>query len=201
MAGLVENTLARKRSEDSLHQAFDEVRRLKDQLEQEKTYLQAEVQALHRVGGMRTLKVNVRVIAASNRDLAKAVADGRFREDLYYRLSGFPIVVPPLRERTDDIPLLAWTFAKQLGESIGKPVERIPKEVMGALQRYAWPGNVRELRNVIERAIILGDSSTLWLPPGPVNDSPRSEDSPLTLHEAEQSYMRAHVSKVLERTR
>jgi transcriptional regulator with GAF, ATPase, and Fis domain len=153
-----------------------------------------------RVGGTKTLKTNVRVIAASNRDLAKHVAEGRFREDLYYRLGGFPIVVPPLRERADDIPLIAWAFAKQLGERLGKRVERIPKEVMEALQRYAWPGNVRELRNAIERAIILGDSSTLRLPPGPVNEY-HIEDSRLTLAEAEQSYMRAHISKVLERTR
>jgi len=153
-----------------------------------------------RVGGTKTFQVAVRVIAASNRDLAKAVTDGTFREDLYYRLGGFPIVVPPLRERTDDIPVLTWAFAKQLGVAIGKPVERIPQAVMEALQRYAWPGNVRELRNAIERAIILGDSSTLRLPPGPVNDS-HKEESPLTLEEAEQSYMRAHISKVLERTR
>lgn len=154
-----------------------------------------------RVGGTKTLRVDIRVIAASNRDLPKAVADGRFREDIYYRLGGFPIVVPPLRERADDIPLLAWTFAKQLGERLGKPVERIPQAVVKALQRYMWPGNVRELRNVIERAIILGDSSTLRLPPGPVNDDIQMEDSPLTLEEAEESYMRAHISKVLERTR
>jgi transcriptional regulator with GAF, ATPase, and Fis domain len=153
-----------------------------------------------RVGGTKTLKTDVRVIAASNRDLAKHVAEGKFREDLYYRLNGFPIVVPPLRERADDIPLLAWAFAKQLGERLGKPVERIPREVMEALQQYPWPGNVRELRNAIERAIILGDSSTLRLPSGPVNDYP-TEDSPLTLEEAEQSYVRAHILKVLDRTR
>ncbi len=153
-----------------------------------------------RVGGTKTLRVDVRVIAASNRDLPKHIAEGKFREDLYYRLGGFPIVVPPLRERTDDIPLLTWAFAKQLGETLGKPVVRIPQVVMEALQRYSWPGNIRELRNVIERAIILGDSSTLRLPPGPVNDS-HKEESPTTFEEAEQSYMRAHISKVLERTR
>jgi len=153
-----------------------------------------------RVGGTKTLKVNARVIAASNRDMAKHVAEGKFREDLYYRLNAFPIFVPPLRERREDIPLLAWAFAKQLGEALGKPVERIPQAVIEALQRYAWPGNVRELRNAIERAIILGDSSTLRLPPGPLNDH-HIENSPLTLEEAEQSYMRAHILKVLERTR
>jgi transcriptional regulator with GAF, ATPase, and Fis domain len=153
---------------------------------------------LERVGGTKTLQVDVRVIAASNRDLTKAVADGRFREDLYYRLSGFPILVPPLRERTGDIPLLAWTFARRFGHSLSKPVERIPHEAMEALQRYPWPGNVRELRNVIERAIILGDSSSLRLPPGPVTNDHR--EASLTLEEAERSHAKAHILKVLERT-
>ena len=139
----------------------------------------------------------MRLIAASNRDLTKAVADGRFREDLYYRLNAFPIVVPPLRERPDDIPLLAWTFAKQFGVMLGKPVERIPREVMEALQRYPWPGNVRELRNAIERAIILGDSSTLRLPPGPVADY-RAQDTLPTLEDAGRSSLRAHILNVLE---
>jgi transcriptional regulator with GAF, ATPase, and Fis domain len=152
-----------------------------------------------RVGGTKTLQVDVRVIAASNRDLTKAIADGRFREDLYYRLNGFPIVVPPLRERTSDIPLLAWTFVKQFGELLGKPVERIPQETMEELQRYPWPGNVRELRNVIERAIILGDSSTLRVPPGPVTDH-RTQDTLRALEDAERSSLRAHILSVLNRT-
>ena len=150
-----------------------------------------------RLGSTKTLHVDVRVIAASNRDLTKAVADGRFREDLYYRLNVFPIVVPPLRERPDDIPLLAWTFAKRFGIMLGKPVERIPREVMEALQRYPWPGNVRELRNAIERAIILADSSTLRLPPGPVADY-RTQDSLLTVEDAGRSSLRAHILSVLE---
>jgi transcriptional regulator with GAF, ATPase, and Fis domain len=97
------------------------------------------------------------------------VRNGTFREDLFYRLNVFPISVPPLRERQEDIPLLAWTFAKELGDAFGKPVDRIPKDTMEALLHYSWPGNVRELRNVIERALILGDSSTLhvMLPHGP----------------------------------
>ena len=325
VATLFESTLARKRSEENLHQALDEVQQLKNQLQQEKKYLQQEVEALHghagitgnspalqqvlaqvervaptdatvlllgetgtgkellaetiheqsrrkarvmikvncaalaptlietelfgrekgaytgalswqagrfeladgstlfldevaelpldlqakllrvlqdgqfeRVGGAKTIQVDVRVIAASNRELTKVVADGTFREGLYYRLNGFPIVVPPLRERTSDIPLLAWTFAKQFGELLGKPVERIPHRVMEALQRYPWPGNIRELRNVIVRAIILGDSSTLCLPPGPVTNDQR--DASLTLEEAERSYAKAHILKVLEQT-
>jgi transcriptional regulator with GAF, ATPase, and Fis domain len=150
-----------------------------------------------RLGSTKTLHADVRLIAASNRDLAKAVCDGRFREDLYYRLNVFPIRVPPLRERTDDIPLLAWTFAKQFGIMLGKPVDRIPREVMEALQRYPWPGNVRELRNTIERAIILADSSTLRLPAGPIIDHNR--DSSERLEEVERTHARAHILKVLTR--
>ena len=116
---------------------------------------------LQRVGGTQTIRVDVRVIAATNRDLPAAVHGGVFREDLFYRLNVFPISVPPLRERKDDIPLLAWTFARELGQALGKPVERIPQDTIEGLQRYPWPGNVRELRNIIERALILGDSSTL----------------------------------------
>ena len=119
---------------------------------------------LERIGSTKTLTVDVRVIAATNRDLAKLVAHEKFREDLYYRLNVFPIAVPPLRERGDDIPLLVWTFAKQFGQALGKPVERIPQETMDAIRHYPWPGNIRELRNVIERAVIVSESSTLQIP-------------------------------------
>jgi transcriptional regulator with GAF, ATPase, and Fis domain len=320
VASLFESTLARKRSEERLHQALAEVRRLQEQLLQEKVYLQQEVKTLHgngeiigtsralrevlaqvdrvapteatvlllgetgtgkellaeaiharsprhnrvlikvncaalpptlieaelfgrekgaytgalsrqagrfeladgstlfldevaelppdlqakllrvlqdgqfeRLGGTKTLRVNVRIIAASNRDLATAVTAGSFRGDLYYRLNAFPIVVPPLRERPEDVPALAWSFARQVGHSLGKPVERIPHEVMTELQRYAWPGNVRELRNLIERAIILADSSTLRLPSGPVTER---QDASVTLEGVERS----HILKMLERT-
>jgi transcriptional regulator with GAF, ATPase, and Fis domain len=121
---------------------------------------------LERIGSTKTLTVDVRVIAATNRDLAKLVAQEKFREDLYYRLNVFPIAVPPLRERGDDIPLLVWTFAKQFGQALGKPVERIPQETMDAIRHYPWPGNIRELRNVIERAVIVSESSTLQVPVG-----------------------------------
>ena len=116
-----------------------------------------------RLGGTKTIKVDTRVIAATNRPLAQAVKEGKFREDLYYRLDVFPIEVPPLRERREDIPLLAWTFVKEFCNSMGKPVVEIADESMAALREYHWPGNVRELRNVIERAMILGSGPTLHI--------------------------------------
>jgi formate hydrogenlyase transcriptional activator len=117
--------------------------------------------SFERVGGNRTIKVNLRVIAATNRDLSRAVAEGGFREDLYYRLNVFPVAVPPLRERPEDIPLLAWEFVRELSESMGKPIEHIAPDSMDALLGYAWPGNVRELRNLIERAMILTRGAVL----------------------------------------
>ena len=102
-----------------------------------------------------------RIVAATNRDLEKCVAQGTFREDLYYRLNVFPIRVPPLRERTDDLPLLVWSFVDEFCKTFGKQVESISKDNMLALQRYAWPGNVRELRNVVERAVIVATGPIL----------------------------------------
>jgi formate hydrogenlyase transcriptional activator len=116
-----------------------------------------------RLGGTRTIRVDARVIAASNRPLAQAVKDGNFREDLFYRLDVFPIEVPPLRERREDIPLLSWTFVKEFSHSMGKPIDEIADESMLALQEYHWPGNVRELRNVIERAMILSHDPKLCI--------------------------------------
>jgi formate hydrogenlyase transcriptional activator len=108
-----------------------------------------------RLGGTRTIRVDARVIAATNRPLAQAVKEGKFREDLFYRLDVFPIEVPPLRERHEDIAMLSWTFVKEFSHSMGKPIEEISDESMAALEEYHWPGNIRELRNVIERAMIL----------------------------------------------
>jgi transcriptional regulator with GAF, ATPase, and Fis domain len=108
-----------------------------------------------RVGGTQTIKVDVRVIAATNRLLAEEARAGRFRQDLYYRLNVFPIRLPPLRERAADVPMLVWQFVREFERDLGKPVDRISEENMAALQAYPWPGNVRELRNVVERAMIL----------------------------------------------
>ncbi len=114
-----------------------------------------------RLGDPRTINVNVRVIASTNQNLVKSIEQGSFREDLYYRLNVFPITIPPLCERKEDIPLLVWRFAKQFNTTMGKKIDHIANENMDALMRYQWPGNIRELKNIIERAMILCQDSTL----------------------------------------
>jgi transcriptional regulator with GAF, ATPase, and Fis domain len=114
-----------------------------------------------RVGGGRPIRANVRVIAATNRDLEAAVEDKTFRSDLYYRLNVFPLVMPPLRERREDIPLLVEYFANLFARRTGKRLNRTCKETLSLLQSYDWPGNVRELQNVVERAVIVSDSDEL----------------------------------------
>ncbi|HKA19022.1 MAG TPA: PAS domain S-box protein [Blastocatellia bacterium] len=116
-----------------------------------------------RLGSSTTIKVDVRVIAATNRDLEEAIRKGTFRSDLFYRLNIFPIKVPPLRERREDIPMLVSHFLTQLGMKLGKSIDSIPQETMEALQNYHWPGNIRELRNVIERASIVSQGNQLRL--------------------------------------
>jgi PAS domain S-box-containing protein len=124
---------------------------------------------LERLGSVRPIKIDVRVIAATNRDLKQGVADRTFREDLFYRLNVFPIRVPPLRERPEDIPVLVWTFIDEFSKAFGKRIESVSKESLAAFQRYSWPGNVRELRNVIERAVIVARGPRL------VVELPRAE--------------------------
>jgi PAS domain S-box-containing protein len=147
-----------------------------------------------RLGSSKTLKVDVRVIAATNKNLEEAVRNGSFREDLYYRLNVFPIHIPPLRERTEDILPFVWEFIKEYGEKMGKWVERIPKRTIEALQRHPWSGNVRELRNVIERAMIITKGSTL------VVDLPEARqlknDNSRILSEIEKK----HITEVLKMT-
>ena len=147
-----------------------------------------------RLGSTRTIKVDVRVIAATNKDLQKAVASGDFREDLYYRLNVFPITVPPLRERSEDISLLVWAFVREFSDRMGKTIDTIPKKSMQALESYGWPGNVRELKNHIERAMIISNGSTLQIPP---------LDSADTLSRAVETLddlQRSHIYSVLNKT-
>jgi PAS domain S-box-containing protein len=123
-----------------------------------------ETGEFERLGSPKTIKVDVRLIAATNRDLVEEVKKGRFREDLYYRLNVFPIRVPPLRERPEDIPVLVWTFLEELSSRMGKKITQVPRRTMEALQRHSWPGNVRELKNVIEHGAILTTGDTLRVP-------------------------------------
>ena len=147
-----------------------------------------------RLGSSKTLHVDVRIIASTNRDLAKAVMEGRFREDLYYRLNVFSITVPPLRDRIEDIPMLSWAFTKELSKAMGKTIEKIPQKDMDRLWGYQWPGNIRELRNLIESAMIVNKSKTLRLRL-PV-DSIAIPKPELKLEKIE----RDHIKAVLEKT-
>jgi len=147
-----------------------------------------------RVGGTKIIDVDVRVIAASNRDLTEALQTGSFREDLYFRLNVFPIAMPPLRDRRDDIPLMIWAFVREFEKSMGKRIETISKRSMVEVHRYPWPGNVRELRNIVERAMIINKGPTLHLTLPELTASKKFQG--LTLREME----RRHILDVLERT-
>ncbi len=150
---------------------------------------------IERLGSSRAISIDVRVIAATNRDLEQMVADGTFRADLFYRLNVFPIRVPPLRDRPEDIPTLVWLFVDEFAKALGKRIESIPSDHMAALQRYPWPGNVRELRNAVERAVIVSSGPRLVLhpPPSRANHTRRS----LRIEDVD----REHIRRVLEQTR
>lgn len=152
-----------------------------------------------RLGSSRTTHVNVRVVAATNTDLAQMVAERRFRSDLYYRLNVFPITLPALRERPDDIPVLVHFFASRFARQMGKMIERIPAETMSILVAYSWPGNIRELENLMERAVILSRGSVLEIPLGELKQLQRSstdhpDDSRL------ENIERTHILRILNET-
>src|SRR5262249_33888905 len=151
-------------------------------------------QEFERLGSTRTIKVDVRLVAATNRDLARMVGDGTFRADLDYRLNVFPVLLPPLRERPDDIPRLVRHFTQRFARRVGRRIESIPSEVMGALTRYAWPGNVRELQNVIERAVILSPGPSLQVSLSDLQPAaapaPEPAAAAVTLADAEREHIR-----------
>jgi formate hydrogenlyase transcriptional activator len=149
-------------------------------------------QEFERLGSTRTLKVNVRLIAATNRDLMKAVAEKQFRSDLFYRLNVFPIVMPPLRERPKDIPLLVHYFVQKFSRRMNKTIERIPVEAISAMQAWKWPGNVRELENFIERSVILTDGTALRVPLAELA-SPEGGEQEAMLTQVE----RQHILRIL----
>ena len=119
----------------------------------------------HRVGGSRELRADVRVVSATNRDLETEAREGRFRKDLYFRLAVFPILIPPLRERMEDVPVLAELLTARESARLGRPIRAITSEALDALRAHHWPGNVRELRNVLERSIVMSEDELLRLPP------------------------------------
>jgi transcriptional regulator with GAF, ATPase, and Fis domain len=150
-----------------------------------------------RVGGTQTLKVNVRLVAATNRDLAKAVEEGRFRADLFYRLNVFPIAIPPLRERVEDIPRLVRHFVMVYASKMGRSIDTISEQAMRKLTAYPWPGNVRELQNVIERAVILSTRGRIELDDqlaAPVADAGTKDVA--TLEEIERDHIRTVLNRV-----
>jgi PAS domain S-box-containing protein len=151
-----------------------------------------------RLGTSRTVSVDVRIIAATNHDLGEMVRDGRFRADLFYRLRVFPIEMPPLRERAQDIPLLVWDAVRFFSAKLGKSIDVIPWEAMEKLRRHPWPGNVRELRNLIERSVILSSGRTLSVSLFDPGQEPIEEpvDAPVTLADAQ----RRHILTTLART-
>ena len=146
-------------------------------------------QQFERLGSTRTHQVDVRLVAATNRDLAEMVKRGEFRSDLYYRLNVFPIQLPPLRERRADIPALVTHFVEILGERMGREIEHIPPETMSALSSYHWPGNIRELQNLIERAVILSNDGVLPNPLPTAGAEQRATISPgaTTLRDSERT--------------
>jgi formate hydrogenlyase transcriptional activator len=150
--------------------------------------------SFERLGSTNPLHVNVRIIAATNRNLGEEVKAGRFRKDLYYRLNVFPISIPPLRERPEDIPLLVWAFIEEAQKRIGKEIEVISKKTMEAMQSYSWPGNVRELKNVIEHAMILSKDRILRV------HLPRPEALETDATQDLQDIERRHILAVLEKT-
>jgi formate hydrogenlyase transcriptional activator len=147
-----------------------------------------------RLGSTQPLQVNVRIIAATNRDLGRDADQGKFRKDLYYRLNVFPIGIPPLRERPEDIPLLVWAFVRQYEKKMGKRIEHIPRKSMEALQGFPWPGNARELRNVVEHAMIVSSGRSLEI------SVPQRASSEISVNISLEDVERRHILNVLQKS-
>ncbi len=154
-------------------------------------------QEFERLGGTRTIRVNIRLVAATNRDLVQMVAERQFRSDLFYRLNVFPIQIPPLRQRREDIPVLVRYFAQKYARQMNKPIDSISAETMATLTNYRWPGNIRELENLIERAVILSRGAALEVPLAELRESGDPENGPSETLEAAE---RHHILRVLRDT-
>jgi formate hydrogenlyase transcriptional activator len=191
--GAIATKIGRFELADSGTLFLDEVGEIPPEL-QVKLLRVLQEQEFERLGSTRTIRVSVRIVAATNRDLRHMVEEQKFRSDLYYRLNVFPITVPPLRERAEDIPMLVRHFAQKFAQRMKKRIETIPSESMRALQNYAWPGNVRELENFVERAVILSSNSDLFVPIAELKrPSSTPNGSVVTLEDAE----REHILKAL----
>ena len=153
-------------------------------------------QEFERLGSTQTQQVDVRLVAATNRNLAQMVSDKVFRDDLYFRLNVFPIVIPPLRERREDIPLLVEFFVQEFSRRMNRQIDTILASTMEQLTDYPWPGNIRELQNFIERAVILTTGSTLYAPLGDLKSPVETEPAATTLKQAESG----HILKILRET-
>ena len=156
-----------------------------------------------RVGGVRPIHVDVRIVAATNRDLDVAVKEGRFREDLYHRLNVVPIMLPPLRERIEDIPALAHHFLRRFAEEVKRNLSEISEEALGKLSAYEWPGNVRELANVIERAVVLGQGPEIAshdLPARIAAAQSEPQSDGISYRDAMDAYRRQLVTRALTQT-
>jgi DNA-binding NtrC family response regulator len=183
---------------------LDEVASLRVDL-QAKLLRVLQEREVERVGGSRTVKVDVRIIAATNANLKKAVRDRTFREDLYYRLNVVPITVPPLRERREDVPLLVEHFIRKYNRQFGKEVKGISQRALALLTSYRWPGNVRELENIIERSVALAPGGAIYLKDLPLDlalsdhGAHELDEEPLSLREAREQFDRQFILGVLER--
>ena len=151
-----------------------------------------EERQIERLGSPKPIRIDTRIIAATHRNLEERIEGGSFREDLYYRLNVFPIQVPPLRHRVEDIPLLIWRFVGEFSERFGKQIEEISRENMAALQAYSWPGNIRELRNSVERAMILAKTARLTIA------VPKTAGAPAMPSTRLEDVEKAHIRSVLE---
>ena len=154
-----------------------------------------ETKTFRRLGGTKDIKVDMRIIAATNKDLANAVHNNSFRKDLYYRLNVMPITIPPLRERIEDIPLLAEFFITEIAENMAKKIKPLDREAVEALCSYMWPGNIRELRNVLERAMILCHGEVLTVQNLVLSAGSTEENAAaLTLKDVERLHIKAILS-------
>jgi transcriptional regulator with GAF, ATPase, and Fis domain len=150
-----------------------------------------------RVGGNRAIPTNVRVIAATNRDLPNAITSGKFRADLFYRLNVFPIIVPPLRQRKEDIPTLVEYFVKRYADKASKKIRKIDQATMELCQSYSWPGNIRELQNVLERAVILSNGETISVEPASLSNHATPRPSPRGLTSALETFEKEMIEAAL----